>query len=194
MDDRPFYVMPKIAASQRAAECLKRLRFCASPLVAEIGVFRGHMSMILLASRPDLRLVMVDPYETLEAPDSYKETDDFHTRMSADSHRIARSEAKLRTEFAQHRSEMMLMTSEKAAEQVRAQFDLVFIDGDHSYEGCKTDIDAWFPLVKSQGWLGGHDYRRDMGFGVIQAVEEFVAREGLPLELGENYTWFVRKP
>jgi hypothetical protein len=29
---------------------------------------------------------------------------------------------------------------------------------------------------------------------VIQAVDEFVAEMGMTLELGNNLTWFVRKP
>lgn len=36
--------------------------------------------------------------------------------------------------------------------------DFVFIDGDHSYEGCKRDIEAWLPKVKDGGILSGHDY------------------------------------
>jgi len=36
--------------------------------------------------------------------------------------------------------------------------DFAFIDGDHSYEGCKRDIIAWLPKIKSGGILAGHDY------------------------------------
>lgn len=36
--------------------------------------------------------------------------------------------------------------------------DLVFIDGDHSYEGAKRDILAWKPKLKIGGILAGHDY------------------------------------
>ena len=36
--------------------------------------------------------------------------------------------------------------------------DFVFIDGDHSYEGCKKDILAWKSKIKENGVLAGHDY------------------------------------
>jgi hypothetical protein len=36
-------------------------------------------------------------------------------------------------------------------------FDVVFIDGDHVYEGISRDLDAWTPKVKSGGILCGHD-------------------------------------
>lgn len=36
--------------------------------------------------------------------------------------------------------------------------DFVFIDGDHSYEGCKRDIIAWLPKMKPNSIIAGHDY------------------------------------
>jgi len=35
---------------------------------------------------------------------------------------------------------------------------LLFIDGDHSYEGCKNDILAWVPYLVPGGILAVHDY------------------------------------
>jgi predicted O-methyltransferase YrrM len=35
---------------------------------------------------------------------------------------------------------------------------LVFIDGDHSYEGCKGDIESWEPHIAEGGYLVFHDY------------------------------------
>ena len=32
-------------------------------------------------------------------------------------------------------------------------YDLVFIDGDHSYEGCRHDVDRFAPLVREGGCL-----------------------------------------
>lgn len=37
-------------------------------------------------------------------------------------------------------------------------FDLVFIDGDSSYESTMEDIRTWLPLVKDGGIMSGHDY------------------------------------
>jgi predicted O-methyltransferase YrrM len=52
----------------------------------------------------------------------------------------------------------MVMPSLKAAELVAdATFDMVFIDGDHSYSSTAPDIAAWRKKVKPGGILCGHD-------------------------------------
>ena len=52
--------------------------------------------------------------------------------------------------------------------------DVIFIDGDHSYEGCKADIDNWYPQMAKNGVMLFHDCDASSP-GVVQAVEEFVA-------------------
>lgn len=40
--------------------------------------------------------------------------------------------------------------------------DMVFIDGDHSYEGCTGDIQAWLPNIKPGGIIAVHDYKKHL--------------------------------
>lgn len=47
---------------------------------------------------------------------------------------------------------------------------LVFIDGDHSYEGCKGDIEAWEPHVAEGGYLVLHDYEGPAAIGLATAA------------------------
>lgn len=50
------------------------------------------------------------------------------------------------------------MTSLEAAQKLHGmQFDLIFLDGDHSYKAVREDINAWRPLVRPGGILCGHD-------------------------------------
>lgn len=53
------------------------------------------------------------------------------------------------------------------------EISVLFIDGDHSYEGCKRDIDAWYPHMKKDGVMLFHDCDESSP-GVQQAVAEFV--------------------
>ena len=64
-------------------------------------------------------------------------------------------------------------------------FDMIYIDGDHSYNGCKRDLELCYKKVKSNGWIMGHDYEMNMlkttnsyDFGVRRAVDEFCLRFG----------------
>ncbi len=51
------------------------------------------------------------------------------------------------------------ITSHQAAELYKdGSLDFVFINGDHSYDIVKKDIELWVPKVKEGGTLAGHDY------------------------------------
>ena len=100
--------------------------------------------------------------------------------------------------------------------------DFIYIDGDHSYEGAKKDIQLWFPKVKKGGLMAGHDYLRSLKdwfldphfhpngkdkyiyfrgayvgvFGVNPAVDEFVEEHGYELKTtNESFfsTWYFLK-
>ena len=49
--------------------------------------------------------------------------------------------------------------------------DVVFIDGDHTYEGCKADIDNWYGNLASNGYLVFHDSYRG-SWGVQDAIAD----------------------
>lgn len=67
--------------------------------------------------------------------------------------------------------------------------DWIFIDADHSYEGCAGDIQAYRPLLVPGGLLSGHDYAENWP-GVRQAVDELAAEVG-PVKLGPSSIWSV---
>ncbi len=52
------------------------------------------------------------------------------------------------------------------------QIDLLFIDADHSYEGVRSDLEAWLPKVKPGGLVAMHDY--GWAEGVRRATRELV--------------------
>ncbi len=46
----------------------------------------------------------------------------------------------------------------------------VYLDGDHSYDGFRRDLIAWWPKVQSGGILAGHDYYDRPPFRVRSAL------------------------
>jgi hypothetical protein len=73
------------------------------------------------------------------------------------------------------RFQLWAMPSEEAALHfLDGSLDAVWVDGDHTYEGCRSDILAWFPKLKHGGLMGGDDF---MMQGVAKAVvEQFAPR------------------
>jgi predicted O-methyltransferase YrrM len=72
------------------------------------------------------------------------------------------------------------MKSHDAIERHRADFDrvrLLFIDGDHSYEGVTRDVELFAPLLQPGGLIVFDDYHSD-GVGVVQAVREHIIDTG----------------
>jgi hypothetical protein len=82
-------------------------------------------------------------------------------------------------------------------------FDLIFIDGDHSYEGAKEDLNNWWS--KCNTLFCGHDYMitktvwNGVTCGVKQAVDEFVQEKKDEIKMfrvdatSSNPTWFIWK-
>lgn len=69
--------------------------------------------------------------------------------------------------------------------------DMVFLDGDHSYEGVLKDLAAWFPKVKNEGTICGHDYLKPE-YGVTAAVNNFFSLRGR-VENKYRSMWKVQK-
>jgi len=72
--------------------------------------------------------------------------------------------------------EPVVSDSVAAAERLREMrglVDLIFIDGDHSYEGCRADIEAWLPFLKFGGVMAFHDFG-SRASGVTQAIFETI--------------------
>lgn len=180
---------------QRAKAILDKIADIANPVVVEVGVFVGGLSRELLAQRPDLHLIMVDAWGSNDSQD-YLETNDFHANASKEQQDQWEKQARDMVKEFNGRTEIIKDLSVNASMQVEdGSVDLVFIDADHSYKGCKEDINSWKSKVKSNGWLSGHDYENnqaDFKFGVTEAVDEFLGKNKDQLQLGLNYTWFVR--
>ena len=60
------------------------------------------------------------------------------------------------------------------------ELDWAYVDGDHTREGCKRDLDSVDQLVHEHGYIMGHDHTRKAkrNWGVIEAVAEFVEQRG----------------
>jgi len=146
--------------------------------MAEVGVHSGLSTSYMLEAVPPAVLYAVD---------SWDESVQEHRDAKATFLEITRGDAKCDVR-------PMHMPSVDAAEMIGDRtLDMVFVDAGHGYKDVSADLRAWYGKVKPGGWLAGHDYAGWFP-GVIHAVDEFCALQGLELQRGPGSTWFARKP
>ncbi|MCB0332244.1 MAG: class I SAM-dependent methyltransferase [Bdellovibrionales bacterium] len=134
---------------------------------AEVGIFEGATSSHLLRLFPDLYLYCIDPFV------DYSEHEENRTQLAMSKHeQIARERL---APFGE-RVKILKNFSVEAAKQIPDEsLDFVFIDAIHTYQAVSQDLKAWYPKVRPDGLISGHDFSWS---GVRQAVEEFLSPLG----------------
>jgi predicted O-methyltransferase YrrM len=92
--------------------------------------------------------------------------------------------------------EIVRQTSDVAAKGWNKKIDLIFIDGDHSYEGVKTDWDLFLPHLSEFGVVVFHDTLWDLrpdtsiaraDMGVPRFVDELRAAGYPVITIDQNF-------
>ena len=142
---------------------------------AEIGVFAGEFSDILCRKLNPQKMVLIDLFDGVVGSGD-KDGNNFRTidtsqvynRLVAASKRFPVLEV-LRGDSSTH-----------LARYPDNTFDMIYLDGDHSYEGVKKELVVAYAKTKHDGWIMGHDYEMNYEkaktryeFGIKKAVDEF---------------------
>ena len=156
---------------------------------AEVGVWKGEFSAILLDHFPNLHLLMVDCYKRYE-----KDSEDFRMKKKGqqDFYDAMMTAVDFTSPHADRRIVMVGDSLEVCQEIKPASLDFVFIDADHCYTSCSADIKAWYPKVRKGGVVSGHDYSR-LHPGVRRAVDEFCGDHKYRLRRLTQCIWWVKK-
>lgn len=154
----------------------------SNPKVLEIGCDIGDTTQFLLDSNPTLELVGVDPYENYidwngnnlnEREVVYQQ---FKTRVSGYNNR-----------FILHRD-----FSDNVHQQFDDEkFDVIFIDGLHTYEQLTKDCANYYSKLKPGGIFAGHDYTAITG--VKRAADEFASQVNKQILKTECDVWYWLK-
>jgi predicted O-methyltransferase YrrM len=137
--------------------------------IAEIGRFKGGSTLVFAAALPDGAELW-----------SY----DFHVALRPDMPG-AELDAELRgalERFDVAGKVHLLVADSRTADPPPEPLELLFIDGDHSYEGAKADYERWRAFVRPGGHLLFHDAVDTGGYGNVYPG---VAR--LMGEIGEGW-------
>ena len=165
---------------------------------AEIGTWRGDFAAVILQSRKPSCLYLVDPWE--HRSEGEYEQASYGGRMEGGQQALESMYesvlGRFRSEIEEGRVKVLRRRStDAAATFADGSLDWVYIDGDHSYEGVKADLEAYYRTVKSGGLMAGDDYGHVGSWfedGVTRAVDEFAARGAGLQVIGTQFV--LKKP
>jgi len=150
--------------------------------VAEIGVASGDFSQhILNYSNPE-KLHLIDPWMFQENDDYRNDPNNLQNVQAEDLFQSVQN--RFAEQIGGKQVEIHRTFSAQAAEQFPDEyFDWLYIDGMHTYDAVLEDLRTYWPKLKPDGFLLGHDYAnneysRRMEFGVVEAVNQFVDETG----------------
>jgi len=144
-------------------------------VIAEVGVLNGEFSKELIQILNPSRIYMIDRFEgNCYSGDRDGNNGAVYNLNMAHSSLVEYAESNLAVTVLKGDSSTLLGALEADS------LDMVYLDGDHEYSGCKKDVIASWRLLKAGGWLMGHDYATNMDkalnnyvFGVKKAIDEF---------------------
>jgi hypothetical protein len=161
--------------------------------IAEIGVFEGFNFNLMIQHNPEVA-IGVDAWISDGIP---ARNDSGYTQERLNEMHNKVMEMVKDKPFVKIYREYTHNAAERFPDNY---FDLIYIDADHTYEGCLQDIKDWYPKVKSGGFVTGDDYTRARAkytgvvFGVIEAVDEFFKEKNLTVYTLPRNGWAVIKP
>jgi len=147
----------------------------------EIGVAEGHNSKNILLMLPVRKLYLVDSYFM-----SYKEEN-----RIVEYPENTYVKAKKRLSKFDDRIIWVFKKSEDAIDEIPNNLDFVYIDGNHSYDFVKKDIENYYPKVRKGGIIGGHDFSGNH-IDVSKAVIDFATEKQLKI-CGRDDDWWIEK-
>ncbi len=148
---------------------------------AELGVSHGRFTSYLCSVMEDMCMIAVDLWDEQPenpGPETFERKDGWYhdEKLAGFKKHVA--------QFFPGRIDIRQQHSVEAAKGVQDEtLDFVFIDADHSYDGCLADIQAWTPKVKRGGMVAGHDFNTRWD-GVMRAVKETG-----PFIMGPDSVW-----
>jgi predicted O-methyltransferase YrrM len=146
--------------------------------ILEVGSFRGRSCVaIASACQAGVEVVSVDPYLPISSAEKGRQfefgaADKEICLINLLLSRVAR---KVR---------LMQCVSAPVAQYLGQDdcIQMMFIDGDHSYEGVTADFNLWFPVLQLGGVIMFHDsINRHESWGVWRLMDELKTRNDLEL-------------
>lgn len=162
---------------------------------AEIGVFRGHFSEVILSTLSPRKFYMVDPWT--KVGEFFPWGGDYTNNQTLPT-KLARREAELRAaKFPNTETVFIEDMFLECVARIDEPLDWIYIDSSHNYKDTLLELKAAAQMLKPSGVIMGDDYypdRSSFHHGVFRAVNEFVKTS--PYEFiaaGHAAQWCLRR-
>ena len=184
----------------RATALLEKMGQCGiqGGWFAEVGTFDGAFARMILRNTPyPLQWECVDTWLEPDPCSEYAKSGDSTAKVGQKmlDRAMAMTMENIGPYVALGRAAITPVDSVIAARSSYfGKYAGAFIDADHSEYGVARDLRAWWPVIRPDGLLSGHDW--DL-FGVTPAIRAWMLEIGMEarrLEFGKDSTWFLRKP
>ena len=183
----PFEVIKRLHTTSNKPQWDKYGKDCHHLVGVEVGVWEGQNALRIVNNVNLIKLYLVDPWH------SYDRNKDLFIPDSPKDHELRYQ--KVKQLFENNKNvEIIRKTSEDASKDFDDNsLDFVYLDGDHSYEYMRKDLEVWYPKVKLNGVLCGDDYGHLCGHGVVKAVDEFSFKKKVVIHtMNDNQFWFIK--
>jgi predicted O-methyltransferase YrrM len=127
----------------------------------EVGVLTGNSAEVVLATLKVRRAVLVDNFSYSDPPSSKQAVENRLSYRYAGVFEVLEGDSK-----------QILPT-------LNEQFDVGFVDGDHSDAGCLADLTNMLPLIRQDGVIFVHDLTNPGFLSLKQVTEKFAADNNL---------------
>lgn len=175
------------------AHLLKRIK---NPKVyVEIGMAMGFHIETILKEFDDVKCYAIDPYVPYDPTDSFNDIGKIEPSLSTQENFDLFCKSVINRLSVYKNFEHIRQSSDVAHSKFEdSSIDLIFIDGDHTYDAVKKDCNFWWNKLKSGGIMCWDDYHWT---GVKKAVDEFCNENNLKKQFitknNHYYTCFVEK-
>lgn len=147
-------------------------------VVAEVGVYEGANALTLI-TLPIERLYLIDMWGKGEQPHYGHTMNQWEGMYRRVEHKFGN---------LPHVNIMRMKSMDAVKRFDDKFFDLVYIDATHTYEAVLEDLNAWWPKIKSSGYIVGDDWRWE---GIKKGVTEFSQKNNLHMDAFEN-EWLIK--
>jgi len=145
-------------------------------IIGEIGVFKGDFSKLIFETSNPKELHLIDLFDGITMSGNKDGQNIISTNLT--------NEYIYLQEYFNNHSHVFLHKGKSTDTLMKFTdhyFDILYVDGDHSYSGVLSDLELALIKTKKNGIISGHDYHIHTFPEVYSAVNDFCYKYNLQI-------------